>query len=166
MEAIPSKTRAMQQRTLSLGALALPGAIAGLAGAILIDIYLVVTLVLVAHVASITSFYQYVASGALGPAAYANPANAYLGFAVHLAVGIAWGIGYAYVAARTPQVRDRPLLSGTVFGLVVMIAMQLVEVAGRIYVLPDAPAFANGAVAHVVFYGIPVAAIVKARLPA
>jgi len=161
--AILSKTGAMHVRTLSLGALVIPGAIAGVAGAILIDIYLIVTLVFIAHVASLTSFYQYVASGALGPAAYTNAANAYLGFAMHLAVGIAWGIGYAYVAARTPQVRERPLISGTVFGLVVMIAMQFVEVAGRIYALPSTLAFANGIVAHVLCYGIPVAAIVKAR---
>ncbi len=153
----------MQQRTLSLRALAIPGAIAGLAGAFAIDLYLVITLVLVAHVASLTTFYQYVASGALGPAAYTSVTNAYLGVAIHLAVGVGWAIGYAYVAARTPQVRDRPLLSGAVFGLVVMIAMQLVEVAGRIYILPDTLAFFNGVVAHVFFYGIPVAAIVKAR---
>ncbi len=156
----------MQQRTRSLGAIAIPGTIAGLAGAILIDIYLVVTLVFIAHVASITSFYQFVASGAFGPAAYASPASAYFGVAAHLVIGTAWGIGYAYVAARTPQVRERPLVSGTVFGLVVMVAMQLVEVAGKIYVIPTSFAFANGVVAHVLFYGIPVAAIVKARLPA
>lgn len=148
------------------GSILVPGAIAGFAGAILIDIYLVVTLVFVAHVATITSFFQFVASGALGPSAYANPSTVYLGAAVHFAVGIGWAIGYAYVAARTPWVRGRPLISGTVFGLVVMIAMQLVEVIGKIYVLPNSVAFLNTAIAHTLFFGIPVAAIVKARLPA
>lgn len=156
----------MQQRTQTIGALAIPGALAGLAGAILIDVYLVVTLVFVAHVATVTSFYQFVASGALGPAAYTNPANAYLGFALHLAVAIAWGVGYAYVAARTPEIRERPFISGTVFGLVVMIAMQIVEVIGKIYVLPTSLEFANGAIAHTVFFGIPVATLVRARLRA
>ena len=156
----------VQQRISTLRALALPGAIAGIAGAVLIDIYLIVTLVLIAHVASVTSFYQFVASGALGPAAYANSSNVALGVGIHVLVSIGWGIGYAYVAATTPWVRDRPLLSGAVFGLVVMIAMQLVEVVGKIYVLPNSLAFFNGAIAHALFFGIPVAAIVKARLPA
>lgn len=156
----------MQQRTTSLGDLLVPGAIAGFAGAILIDIYLVVTLVFIAHVATITSFYQFVASAALGPAAYANAGAAYLGVAVHFAVGIGWGIGYAYVAAGTPWVRERPIVSGAVFGLVVMVAMQLVEVVGKIYVLPNSGAFLNAVIAHTLFYGIPVAALVKARLQA
>ncbi len=156
----------MQKRTQSLRELLVPGAIAGIAGAILIDIYLIVTLVFIAHVVTITSFYQFVASGALGPAAYASSSAVSLGIVVHVLVGIGWGIGYAYVAATTPWVRAKPLLSGAVFGLVVMIAMQLVEVIGKIYVLPNSIAFLNAAIAHAVFFGIPVAAIVKARLRA
>ncbi|GAC1311799.1 MAG: hypothetical protein NVS2B3_05610 [Vulcanimicrobiaceae bacterium] len=162
----PSKHPEMQERTQAAGIYAIPGAIAGLAGAILIDTYLLVTLAFVAHVTTVTRFYQYVASGAIGPAAYASAGAAYLGFAIHLAVGIAWGIGYAFLAARTREIRDRPLISGAVFGLVVMISMQLVEVIGKIYTLPDTPSFANYAVAHVAFYGIPVAMLVKARLRA
>ncbi len=155
----------MQERT-SLPAVAVPGAFAGLAGATLIDLYLILTLVVAAHLATVPSFYQYVASGALGKAAYTTAAAVPLGVAVHFAVGLAWGIGYAYVAARTPQVRERPLLSGTVFGLLVMIAMQFVEVAANIYALPNTLLFLNGVVAHVVFFGVPVAYIVRSRLPA
>lgn len=156
----------MQKRSESLRESVVPGAIAGVAGAILIDIYLIVTLVLILHVGTITSFYQTVASGALGPAAYANLSAVPLGIAIALVAAIGWAIGYAYVAATTPWVRDRPLISGAVFGIVVMIAMQLVEVIGKIYVLPNSVQFLDAAVGFAVFYGIPVAAIVRARLRA
>jgi len=156
----------MQDRILPFPALAVPGAIAGLVGAVLIDAYLLFTLVVAGHLVTVSGFYQYVASGALGKAAYATPGSVALGIAVHVVVAIAWGIGYAYVAARTPQVLSRPLLSGTVFGILVMVSMQLVEVAANIYVLPNTVLFFNGIIAHVVFFGLPVAYIVERRLGA
>lgn len=162
----PAKHHVMQDRTSRLPALAIPGAIAGLAGAVLIDIYLLVTLVAVGHLTTVAGFYQFVASGALGKAAYGNPNATLLGIAVHFAVGIGWGIGYAYIAARTPQLRSQPAISGVVFGLLVMLAMQFVEVAANIYVLPNTVLFFNGVIAHVVFFGLPVAYIVRGRLPA
>ncbi|MBD5656138.1 MAG: hypothetical protein IAI50_13325 [Candidatus Eremiobacteraeota bacterium] len=154
----------MQERTISLPALAGPGVVGGFAGAILIDAYLILTVVFASHETSVSGFYRFVASGALGKAAYAEPAAPYLGLVLHLLVGIAWGIGYAYVAARTAQVRQRPLVSGIAFGVVVMIAMQFVEVAANIYRLPDAFSLFNSFVAHVAFFGIPVAYIVAKRL--
>jgi hypothetical protein len=45
-----------------------------------------------------------------------------------------------------------------------MLAMQLVEVAANIYRLPDTFAIANGFIAHTVFFGIPIAYIVRATL--
>ena len=156
----------MQDRISTFPALAVPGAIAGLVGAVLIDAYLLLTLVVAGHLATVAGFFQYIASGALGKAAYATPGAIALGIAVHFVVAIAWGIGYAYVAAKTPQVRERPLLSGTVFGILVMVSMQFVEVAANIYVLPNTVLFFNGIIAHVVFFGLPVAYIVGRRLGA
>ena len=156
----------MQDRISPFPAIAIPGAIAGLVGAVLIDAYLLLTLVVAGHVATVAGFYEYVASGALGKAAYATPGAVALGIAVHFVVAIAWGVGYAYVAARTPQVLARPFLSGTVFGILVMVAMQFVEVAANIYVLPNTVLFFNGIIAHVVFFGFPVAYIVGRRLGA
>jgi len=46
----------------------------------------------------------------------------------------------------------------------VMLAMQLVEVAANIYTLPDTFGLANALVAHIVFFGIPVAYVARARL--
>jgi hypothetical protein len=154
----------MQQRTLPLPAVLAPGLIAGLAGAVTINAYVIGVLVFGTHAVTITGFYQYVASGAIGPVAYAGSSGAALGAALQLAIGAAWGVGYAYTAARTPQVLARPLISGIAFGFVVMLAMQLVEVAANIYRLPDTFALANGLIAHTVFFGIPIAYIVRSRL--
>jgi hypothetical protein len=154
----------MQQRTLPLPAVLAPGLIAGLTGAVTMDAYLIVVLVFGTHAVTLTGFYQYIASGAIGTAAYEGTSGAALGAALHLAIGAAWGVGYAYAAARTPQVLARPLISGIAFGFVVMLAMQLVEVAANIYRLPDTFALANGFIAHTVFFGIPIAYIVRSRL--
>jgi hypothetical protein len=141
-----------------------PGLVAGAAGAVLVDAYLLIALVGIGHVTTVTGFYQFVASSVLGKAAYAEPADAWLGVALHILVSLAWGVGYALVAASTPQVRSRPVTSGIVYGIVVMIAMQLVEVAANVYTLPTTFSLVNSFVAHTLFFGIPVAYIVSKRL--
>jgi hypothetical protein len=155
----------MQRGTLLVSAIAGPGIIAGLAGGVIIDLYLVLTIVVLSHSATLLGFYQFVASGAIGPSAFADgTAGALIGVAVHLSVSVAWGIGYAYVAFQMPQVRSRPIVSGICFGLMVMVAMQLLEVAANIYHLPDATALINALIAHTLFFGLPVALIVSRTL--
>jgi uncharacterized membrane protein YagU involved in acid resistance len=154
----------MQSGTLPAPALIAAGITAGVAGAIFIDAYLIVVLVYVLHSTNIAGLYEYVASGAIGQAAYATANAAYLGAVLHVVVSLTWAIGYAYVAARTPQVLQRPLLSGVAFGFVVMVAMQLVEVAAGIYRQPTTLSLGNEIVAHTVFFGIPVAYVVTRRL--
>ena len=154
----------MQSRTRIAWAPAIPGVVAGALGAILIDAYLLVTLVAIAHRTTIGGFYSFVAATALGKNAVDDPNAVGIGVALHVAVSVAWGVGYAYAAARTPQLRARPITSGIVFGVVVMLAMQLVEVAANTYALPDTYALANAFVAHTVFFGIPVAYVVTKRL--
>jgi uncharacterized membrane protein YagU involved in acid resistance len=141
------------------------GLIAGAAGGILIDVYLLTGLVAIAHVVTVTGFYQFVASAAVGRDAYVDGSEAWLGVALHVFASLAWGVGYAYLASRTPQLRSRPITSGIVFGIVVMIAMQLVEVAANVYTLPDTLTLLNAFVAHTLFFGIPVAWLVAKRLP-
>jgi hypothetical protein len=153
----------MNPRTRYVLAPIVPGLVAGALGAILIDVYLLIAVVAIAHAATLTGFYQYVASSLIGNDAYASASYAWLGLALHLAASLAWGVGYAYIAARLPQLRSRPATSGIVFGVVVMIAMQLVEVAANIYTLPNTIALLNSFVAHTLFFGIPVAYIVSKR---
>lgn len=155
----------MQRGTLLVSAIAGPGIIAGLAGAVIVDFYLILTIVALSHSATLISFYQFIASGAIGPSAFTDgTAGALIGVAVHLTVSVAWGVGYAYVALRTPQVRSRPIVSGICFGLMVMVAMQLIEVAAGIYRIPDATALINGLIAHAFFFGLPIALIVTRTL--
>jgi len=148
----------MQAQTLSVPAVLRAGVVAGLLGGVLIDAYLLVTVVLIGHVATFEGFYQFVAAGAIGPAAYADGAgSALLGVAVHLFVSLSWGIGYAYLAATTPQLRTRPIVSGIAYGILVMLAMQLVEVAANMYKIPGPAAWFNTFFAHTLFFGLPVA---------
>ncbi len=152
------------QRTASLSSLALVGAAAGVAGGVLIDAYLLLTLVAISHVVTVGTFYRYVASGALGQAAYTDPNGVALGVLFHLLVSIGWGIGYAYMASRTIAIREHPATSAVVFGIVVMIAMQLVEVAANIYRLPNSFSLGNLFLAHVFFFGFPVAYLTRALM--
>ncbi len=156
----------MQERTAPAGRWLRGGIVAGLTGAILIDAYLIVTVVYLFHAATLETFYRYVASAALGKAAYTAPAAVLLGIALHVLISLAWSLGYAYLAARTPQIRARPLLSGVSFGIFVMISMQLGEVLTNIYLLPNSFTLLNAFVAHVFFFGLPVAYIVKRLEPA
>jgi hypothetical protein len=141
-----------------------PGLLAGLTGAVLIDAYLLLTIVVIAHGATVAGFYQFVASSVIGGRAYGDPTAIWLGVVLHVAVSVAWGIGFAFAAAGTPQVAARPVTSGIVFGIVVMLAMQLVEVAANVYVLPNTFVLLNAFVAHTVFFGIPVAFVATKRL--
>jgi len=152
----------MQERLRPAADMLRRGSVAGFAGAMLIAAYSIATIVFGLHAATTGTFFRYIASAALGKAAYTAPGADLLGAAVHVAVGLGWGIGYAYVAARTPQVRARPLTSGIVFGILVMLAMQLVEVAANIYTLPNSLTLLNEFIAHTVFFGIPIAYIVSA----
>ena len=150
----------MQERVIPARQTVRGGIVAGIVGAILIDAYLIVTVVYLFHAATLETFYRYVASAALGKAAYTSPQAVGLGIALHVLISVGWSFGYAYLAARTPQVLARPLLSGISFGIFVMISMQLGEVLTNIYALPNSFSLLNAFVAHVFFFGIPVAYIV------
>jgi len=154
----------MQSGSLSAPPYVRPGIAAGLVGAVTLDAYLLLTVVAGVRALTFDGFYRHIASGVLGAAAYASPVGVPLGIALHVAVSLTWGIGYAYAAARTPQVRERPLVSGIVFGIVVMVAMQLVQIAANIYRIPSAAMLANSFVAHVAFFGIPVAYVTQRLL--
>ena len=156
----------MQQRAIPAAGTLRAGLVAGAVGAILIDAYLLAVIVGIAHATGVDGFYRYVASGAIGPSAYTSPSGVALGIALHALVSLGWGVGYAYVAARTPQVRSHPLVSGVVFGIVVLIAMQIVEVAANVFHAPDTAALVNGFVAHVAFFGLPIAYVVNRLEPA
>jgi len=140
-----------------------PGVLAGLVGALLLDAYRL-GLGYAAHGELPEDHYRYVASGLIGSAAYALPGAAYLGVAIHLALAITWGIGFAWAALRSPDVVRRPITSGAFFGVLVYVVTRLMTFAAGI-AHPETPreTFVD-LVAHTIFFGIPIALIVSARI--
>jgi uncharacterized membrane protein YagU involved in acid resistance len=135
---------------------------AGLVGSLTIVICLAVINLGVLHTPgfSLTGLFTFDASTLVGKAAYGAPSFVALGIVLHVLVSVGWAIGYAVIAQRQAQLVDRPLLSGAAFGLVVYFAMQLVIVAADLYHIPTPGELGIALLAHMGFYGIPVALIV------
>lgn len=139
----------------------LQAAVAGIVGAVVIQLYLVLT-VIVPQQSSIAAFWQWIASVALGKAALTSANYAWLGLLLHLAVSIGWAGGYAFLAAQRAFLNQRWLVSGLVYGLVVYVFMQLLLLGANSFQFPATPnQFINGIAATTVFFGLPVAFVVS-----
>jgi hypothetical protein len=108
---------------------------------------------------TLAGLFQFDASALVGKAAYASGAYVALGVVLHFLVAIGWAAGYAWAGERQRQLTTRPLVSGTVFGIIVYFAMQFMLFAANVYHNPTPLEFDVGLIAHVVFFGIPVALI-------
>jgi uncharacterized membrane protein YagU involved in acid resistance len=142
---------------------------AGVAGWFLIDLWLVITHGLIFHDATVLEVSQWDASNAMGRAAFfGGVPTALLGLAMHFVVSIAWAALYVTAALRYRVLRERPVLAGFAFGLIVMGVMKyLIVPLGHAHQGAFNPAqYANQILAHTVAFGIPVALIVAARLRA
>jgi hypothetical protein len=140
--------------------------VAGLCGAVLIDLYLIVTETFVIRNATPLLVMQWDASNALGMAAYGGGwATAALGTLMHFAVSVVWGALYVAAAVRVRWLVTNPILGGLMLGVVAMSVMRAVIHLGHAIVrpFPNALYFSNILIAHVVFFGIPVA-LVASRL--
>lgn len=134
---------------------------AGLVGGAILEAYLYLTVMLPAH-GSLLATWQWIASAAIGKAAFDNGAYVWLGLALHFGVSIGWAGGYAYVAQRQPFVNRRWIVSGICYGLVVYLFMQILLLGARAFVFPPTPdAWLNDLLAHAVFFGLPVAYVVS-----
>jgi hypothetical protein len=103
---------------------------------------------------------QYIASGALGPAAFRGGAmTAAAGLAFHFS--IAFGAAAAYVAAsrRWPLLLTRPVACGIVYGVVVYSVMQLVVLPlSRVTRgTPTWSSIVTMVVIHITCVGLPIA---------
>lgn len=122
----------------------------GIAGGVAIYAYLWLTTVLPAHGGMVAAFQL-------------APVSPLLGVVVHFVVAIAWAAGYAYFAASQPATNRHWYVAGPAYGIVVYMMMQLIDLAGGTFHGPSTPnAFVNACIAHIVFYGIPVAYVVRA----
>jgi hypothetical protein len=101
-----------------------------------------------------------IAGGVLGPAARDGGADiAALGLLLHFTV--AGGVVAAYHAAsrRLPDLRERPLLWGPIYGIVVYAVMNAIVVPLSAITpgAPATPAILRGLLIHVAFVGLPAA---------
>jgi len=81
--------------------------------------------------------------------------------AVYAAACVAWGAGYAYLAATQPQVNRFPVLSGLSFGVVVYVVTQLVLYGIAAEQIHTAQQVALGLSATCLFFGLPVALLAR-----
>jgi len=150
-------------RRLAWGKIIAQAALAGLVGGILLDAYLWATTIEPAH-GSLIALWQWIASTLIGKAALTSPAFAWLGLLVHFVTAMIWAGGYAYLAATRPYMNRQWVVSGLLFGFVVFVFMQIVLLAANNFTWPSSPLmFVDTIVAHMLFYGVPVAYVV-ARL--
>ncbi len=128
------------------------GIVAGILGGLLFGAFLFVV-----GLARYPTTYQVIASGILGRIALTTTQFAWVGIAVHFAIAIVAAILYAYGAQMTGLL-GRPMLGGTIFGIVANAVMDAVVYARGLAPLPTTwHDIGIQAVAHVLFFGIPVA---------
>ncbi|HTU80582.1 MAG TPA: hypothetical protein VMF61_00540 [Candidatus Acidoferrales bacterium] len=136
--------------------------VAGAVGGAFLEAYVWATALASTH-ASITAYWQWIASTVLGKTALTNPAFAWAGLAIHFGVSAGWAGGYAYLASTRDFLNRRWPISGIVYGAVVYFLMQIVLLADQSFVLPANPAAVVVALAgHCLFYGLPLAYAVRA----
>src|ERR1700691_4900830 len=100
---------------------ALTAVLAGLFGAILLDLYLVVTEPLVVKHVTPLLVMQWDASNLLGMAAYRGAwATAIAGTLLHFCVSILWGGLFVLAALRIRWLMDHALTAGIILGIVAM----------------------------------------------
>lgn len=141
------------------------GALAGLIGAVLIDAFLYVATLMPQHM-PIAGMWQFVASTVLGKGAFADPNTAWLGLLMHIVISVAWGVAFAYVAQTRPNVPAHPYISGIVYGVIVMILMQIVTLAANVPATLTAAALLTGLIAHTLFFGLPISLYVARAMRA
>lgn len=150
---------------ISWSRIAAQALLAGAAGAIVLDAYLWAT-TLLPHGDGIASMWRWIASTVLGKPALAQPGSAALGAAIHLLVSIGWAAGYAYLAATSPGATRRWIVAGIVYGIIVYGVMQVILLADGNFTYPPTPnAFVNAVAAHALFFGLPVAFVVRTLQP-
>ncbi len=141
------------------------GLVAGVAAGILIDVFLFTMQLATGTPADkLAGNFVFIAAVLLGPGAYTSAIAVPLGIVLHFCVAIGWALGYVYLVRSQPQLLTRPWISGAVFGLMVYVFMEIILITAGLYHRVAPGLFFTQLVAHVVFYGIPVAVIASRML--
>lgn len=130
-------------------------------GLVTISVYLCLALQFFFHRNPIALF-QWDASNAMGPSAFNGgwPAAAF-GLLLDIPVTLAWAALYVEIARRNAAVVKHPTLSGATYGGFVLAVMFGIIVplgrAAQPAMSMSGPNFWNTLIAHVLFFGVPVA---------
>ena len=153
------------ERTITLRDQLTAGLVAGIAGGLLIALF-VFALELAAGMPPYALWMNFavVTAALLGPRIGGNPSLLPLGVVLHFCVAIGWALGYAHLACTQPHLVTRPWVSGAGFGIVVYVFMMIVLISAGSYHRPMPLVLGAQLVAHSAFYGIPVALIVARML--
>jgi hypothetical protein len=153
------------ERTVALRDQLKAGLVAGVAAGILIDVFLFAMQLAAGTPADkLAGNFVFIAAVLLGPGAYTSPIAVPLGIVLHFCVAIGWALGYVYLVRSQPQLLTRPWISGGVFGLMVYVFMEIILITAGQYHRVAPGLFFTQLVAHVAFYGIPVAVIASRML--
>jgi uncharacterized membrane protein YagU involved in acid resistance len=141
------------------------GLVAGLAAGILIDVFLfAMQLAAGTPPDKLAGNFVFIAAVVLGQGAYTNPAAVPLGIVLHFCVAVGWALGYVYLVRSQPQLVTRPWISGAAYGLVVYVFMEIILITAGLYHRVAPGLLFTQIIAHIVFYGIPVALIASRML--
>jgi hypothetical protein len=141
------------------------GLVAGIAAGVLIDLFLFVMQLAAGTPADkLAGNFVFIAAVLLGPAAYTSPIAVPLGIVLHFCVAVGWALGYVYLVRSQPQLVSRPWISGAAYGLVVYVFMEIILITAGLYHRVAPGLLFTQMVAHIVFYGIPVAVIASRML--
>jgi len=145
----------VQVRTLRIGSLA------GLLAAITSSLWLYAT-TLAAGSGSLGGLSAQMARIAFGKTPITGDPVA-IGLLLFCGICLGWAYGYASLASRNPALSRAPWISGTVFGLLVLVTMQSMLLSVQQF-HPFSPlGFLNIVILHTAFFGVPIALAV-ARL--
>lgn len=125
---------------------------AGIIGGVTVDLFLIL-----ARVAPFPGMYQWIASTIVGPVAFTSSAYIGLGLAMHFFISIVFALAYSAIAARWHALIENPTAWGAIFGLAVMIVMQVVTGLAHAAQPPSVKGIIVGLIGHIVFFGLPVA---------
>ncbi len=129
---------------------------AGIVGGIIVDLFLILV-----HAAPFPGVYMFIASGLVGPVAFSSSGYIALGILLHLIISIVWAAIYVVVFQRL-----LPKLpwwgNAVIFGLVVMLGMQALLLGKHLEpAFPTGMALVTNLIAHVVFFALPVAYVLR-----
>ena len=141
------------------------GLVAGIAAAVLMDAFLFAMQLAGGTPADkLAGNFVFIAAVLLGPGAYTSPIAVPLGIVLHFCVALGWALGYVYLVRSQPQLISRPWISGAAYGLVVYVFMGIILITAGLYHRVAPGLLFTQIIAHIVFYGIPVAVIASRML--